>query len=263
MSASIPPPAPPQQGGGHAPPLKWGAFDFVRKIPPASGEYEWVYLWERPLRLMHWLAALCLVLLVVTGLYIGRPYFMTTGEAANHFLMGWFRFIHFTSAAVLVMTAIIRFYWLFMGNRFERWAALFPVRGRDWRNLIRMARFYLLIDTERAPKYLGHNPLQQLSYTAIYGCAAIMVLTGFALYGQADPGGLIYTSTYWVNTLLGGAQVTRFVHHVVTWMFVIFIPIHVYLSIRADHLERTGVISSIVSGGRFVPSHERFEDAEG
>jgi Ni,Fe-hydrogenase I cytochrome b subunit len=54
--------------------------------------------------------------------------------------------------------------------------------------------------------------------------------------------------------------VVRFIHHVLTWAFLIFIPIHVYLAIRADQLERTGVISSIVSGGRFVPADKKFVD---
>jgi Ni,Fe-hydrogenase I cytochrome b subunit len=52
----------------------------------------------------------------------------------------------------------------------------------------------------------------------------------------------------------------RFVHHAATWAFLIFIPIHIYLAIRADHLERTGVISSIISGGRFVPTDHHFVD---
>ncbi len=92
----------------------------AHKVPPPTGDYRWVYLWEWPLRAMHWTAAACVVLLVVTGLYIGKPYFMTGGEASAHFLMGWVRFLHFASAAVLVMTGIVRVYWLFMGNRYER-----------------------------------------------------------------------------------------------------------------------------------------------
>lgn len=230
------------------------------RVPPPTGEYRWVYLWEWPIRAMHWTAVLALLVLVVTGLYIGKPYFMTSGEASAHYLMGWVRFTHFAAAAVLVMTAIVRAYWLFMGNRYERLPALFPVRPRDWANLVRMVKFYLMIKPEQAPRYLGHNPLQQLSYTAIYGVAAIMVATGFALYGQSNPGGLIYSLTNWIGPLLGGMQVVRFVHHVLTWAFLIFIPIHVYLAIRADHLERTGVISSIISGGRFVPADHDFVD---
>jgi len=209
---------------------------------------------------MHWTAAICVVVLVVTGLYIGKPYFMTSGEASSHFLMGWVRFLHFTAAALLVMTAIVRLYWLFMGNRYERLASLFPVRSRDWRNLFRMLRFYLMIRPEQAPRYLGHNPLQQLSYTFMYALAALMVVTGFALYGQSNPSGFIYGLTNWIGPVFGGMPVVRFVHHIGTWLFLTFIPIHVYLSIRADHLERTGVISSIVSGGRFVPADHHFVD---
>lgn len=230
------------------------------KVPPPTGEYRWVYLWEWPIRAMHWIAVACILVLTVTGLYIGRPYFMTGGEASAHYLMGWVRFIHFSAAAVLVMTALVRFYWLFMGNKYERLGALFPVRPRDWVNLVKMVKFYLMIEPEKAPRYLGHNPLQQQSYTAMYLVAGTMVLTGFTLYGQATPGGVIYSLTNWIGPLLGGMPVVRFVHHALTWAFLIFIPIHVYLAIRADHLERTGVISSIISGGRFVPADHEFVD---
>lgn len=237
---------------------QWVAL--AQKQPPPAGRYRWVYLWQWPIRAMHWTAAICLVTLAVTGLYIGKPYFMTGGEASSHFLMGWVRFIHFAAAALLVMTAIVRTYWLFRGNRYERLPALFPVRRRDWGNLVRMVRYYLMLEPEQASRYLGHNPLQQFSYTAIYGLGAIMVVTGFALYGQSNPSGFIYGATNWIGALMGGMPVVRFVHHVGTWGFLIFIPIHVYLSIRADLLERTGVMSSIVSGGRFVRTDQYFVD---
>ncbi len=229
-------------------------------LQPPSGRYQWVYLWGWPIRAMHWTAAVCIVTLVVTGFYIGRPYFMSSGEASAHFLMGKMRFWHFVAAGMLVATAIVRTYWLFMGNQFERLRALFPVRGRDWSNLWRMVKFYLMIDEKNAPKYLGHNPLQQFSYTGMYAVAAVMAITGFAMYGQAAPEGFFYTMFNWVVVLLGGIQRVHFVHHIFTWIFLIFIPIHVYLALRADTLERTGTISSIVSGGRFVNRDEDYVD---
>ena len=244
----------------HDDPVRIGLVEYPRAIPPASGEYQWVYLWERPLRVMHWLAALSILVLAATGLFIGKPYFMPSGDPQSAYLMGWMRFLHFVAAAVLVMTAIVRVYWMFMGNRFERWPALFPLRRRDLRNLVKVVKFYLMIKPERAPHYLGHNPLQQFAYTGMYVVAALAVITGFALYGQSNPGGLFYVTFNWVNTLLGGAQIVRFLHHILTWAFLIFIPIHVYLALRADGIERTGTISSIISGGRFVPKHMEFED---
>jgi Ni/Fe-hydrogenase b-type cytochrome subunit len=209
---------------------------------------------------MHWAAAGSIVVLVVTGFYIGKPYFITGGEASAHYLMGWMRFLHFAAAGVLVATAIIRLYWLFAGNQFERWRALFPVWKQDWVNLVKQVKFYLMIRPERAPHYLGHNPLQQFSYTGLYLLAGAQVVTGFAMYGQSRPGGLWYTLFGWVVPLLGGIQVVHFVHHVLMWAFLIFIPIHLYLALRADLLERTGTISSIISGGRFVRSDGKYVD---
>jgi Ni/Fe-hydrogenase b-type cytochrome subunit len=241
-------------------PPGWRGISLAHKVPPPTGDYHWVYLWEWPIRTMHWLAGGSILVLAVTGLYIGKPYFVTSGDTGAHFLMGWMRAIHFGAAAVLVSTAIERFYWLFAGNKFERWPALFPVRPRDWVNLVRQVKYYLLIQPERAPQYLGHNPLQQLGYTALYGVALLQVVTGFALYGQADPSGFFFRALGWVAPLFGGMPIVRFVHHVATWVFLSFIPIHVYLAMRADLLERGGAISSIISGGRFVPAGQRFID---
>ena len=232
-----------------------------RPVPPGEGKYKWVYLWGWPIRAMHWIAALSIVVLVITGFYIGRPYFIVgSGEASSFFVMGWMRFLHFVAAGALVMTGIVRLYWLFAGNKFERFKALFPVRPRDWVNMFKQVKFYLMIRPEQAPQYLGHNPLQQLSYTGVYVVTVLMVLTGFALYGQANPAGMWYALTAWYVPLLGGIQIVRFLHHVLSWAFLIFLPIHVYLALRADIMERGGTISSIVSGGRFVPSDEKFVD---
>jgi Ni/Fe-hydrogenase b-type cytochrome subunit len=119
-----------------------------------------------------------------------------------------------------------------------------------------------MIGRGEGPQYLGHNPLQQLSYTGLYLVTIVMVLTGFAMYGQSNPGGLIHTAFGWIAPLLGGVQRTRFIHHVGTWAFVIFVPLHIYLSLRVDLLGRSGTISSIISGGRFRPTDVKFEDDE-
>lgn len=231
-----------------------------RTVPAPTGDYHWVYLWEWPIRAMHWAAVAAILVLVITGFYIGAPYFMTSGEASSHYLMGRMRFLHFAAAGVFVATAIVRVYWLFAGNQFERWKALFPYHWKDWVNLAKQVKFYLMIRPEAAPQYLGHNPLQQLSYTGLYLVAMVQIVTGFAMYGQSRPEGFWYTVFGWVVPLLGGIQMVHFVHHVLTWVFIIFLPVHLYLALRADILERTGTISSIVSGGRFVRSDVTYVD---
>jgi Ni/Fe-hydrogenase b-type cytochrome subunit len=229
---------------------------------PGREGYRWVYMWHWPIRAMHWLAAGSLVVLVATGFYIGRPYFAPApGETADLFVMGTMRFVHFVAAGVLVATGIVRVYWLFAGNRYERLPALFPLRGRDIRNLFLTVRKYALMQGDAPPHYVGHNPLQQLSYTGFYLIILAQVLTGFALYGLADPDGFFYRVLGFESAwFLGGVPMVRFIHHVLTWVILIFVPIHVYLALRADLTEHTGTISSIVSGGRYVRSDVDYED---
>ncbi len=235
---------------------------FGKPVPRERGDFTWVYLWGAPLRIMHWIAALCIVALVITGLYIGRPYFATGGEASAHFLMGKFRFVHFVAAAVIVMTGIVRAYWLIAGNAFERFPALFPMTPRNLRNMWNVMRTYFNFHTEDQPHFIGHNPLAQWSYTGVYMMMLVMILTGFTLYGQSNPTGVIYHTLSWVPALFGGLQVVRLVHHALTWAFPIFALIHIYLAVRADYVERAGVISSILTGGRFVASDDQFEDID-
>lgn len=238
------------------------AYGFGRPLARERGNFTWVYIWGAPLRAMHWMAAASILVLIVTGFYVGRPYFGTSGEASAHFLMGRMRFLHFTAAAVLVMTGIVRVYWLLAGNRFERLPALFPFTPHNLKNLGRTALGYLTLNPEHAPVYVGHNPLQQLFYTAIYAITVVMVVTGFALYGQSNPGGAIHQVFGWVAPMMGGLQVVRLVHHALTYAFIIFIIFHVYLGIRADYVERAGVVSSIITGGRFIPANDEYEDFE-
>ena len=235
-------------------------YTLGRPLARERGNFTWVYLWGAPLRAMHWIAAASILVLIVTGFYVGRPYATTSGEASAHFLMGRMRFVHFTAAAVLVMTGIVRFYWLFAGNRFERFPALFPFTPHNLRNLGRTAWSYLTISEKGAPLYVGHNPLQQLGYTMLYLVAVIMVVTGFTLYGQSNPGGLIHQMFGWVSPLLGGLQTVRLVHHALTYYFIIFIIIHVYFGVHADYVERAGVISSIITGGQYIAGNDDYED---
>lgn len=241
---------------GPAAPVGTAAEPVVQGLP----EYRWVYLWRWPLRLTHWVSAASVTVLIVTGFYIGAPYFTTWGEASSHYMMGWARFLHFAAAAVFVPAAILRVYWLFAGNKWARWPSLLLVRKQDWANLWKMVKYYFLLKTEKMPHYLGHNPLQQFSYTLIYLVVIVQMVTGFAMYGLADPGGFFHSAFGWVGPLFGGIQVVRFAHHALTWVLLIFIPVHIYLAFRADVVDKEGEMSSIFSGGRFVRTDIKFED---
>jgi Ni/Fe-hydrogenase 1 B-type cytochrome subunit len=254
--------SPPAHPIGPAGPASGPDTMLGRRIPRASGDYRWVYLWGLPLRAMHWIAAISIAVLVVTGLYIGNP-FGIAGAPQIGPLMSRVRFVHYLAAVFLATTGIVRAYWLLAGNRFERLPALFPVRPRDIRNLFKMVKFYgFMARAEETPHYLGHNPLQQMNYTLVYVVTALEVITGFILFGLAWPTGTIHGLTNWMIPLFGGIQNVRFLHHAITYFFLIFVPAHIYLAFRADTVEGGGTVSSIITGGRFFEPEHHYEDEE-
>ena len=241
-----------------------GAIRVVKTRKPlkyGEGTYRWIYLWQFPIRITHWFAAGAITILAMTGYYIANPFLGTSGEASAHFMMGWVRFFHFGAAGVLVAAAILRVAWLFFGNSYESWRALFPWSRRDWVNTFRMLKAYALVRPEESPHYLGHNPLQQINYTLLYTVAIVEIVTGFAMYGLADPGGFFYRWFSWVGPALGGWQIVRLLHHAIMWFFIAFLPLHVYLVIRAAFMDRSGTLTSIFTGGRFVREDVPWEDA--
>ncbi len=234
-------------------------FPLGARFAPPSGNYRWVEPWGAPLRAMHWIAALAIVVLIVTGLYIGRPYFLTTGGPPQY-LMGYIRLAHYIAAGVFVMTGLVRVYWLFAGNQFERLPALFPIRVRDWVNLWKQVKYYLMIGKGEGVHYIGHNPLQQLSYTFTFVVSVVVVVTGFSMYGQANPGGFWYSLTQPMINAVGGIQIVRLVHHLCVWWFIIFPIIHIYLVMRKEITEHGGGLSGIVSGGHYIRADHDYVD---
>ena len=66
-----------------------------------------VYVYEAPVRLWHWVNALAITVLAVTGYFIGAPLPTMPGEASDHFLMGYIRFAHFAAGYVFAVGLLV------------------------------------------------------------------------------------------------------------------------------------------------------------
>jgi len=84
---------------------------------PASVDLERVYVWEIPVRLAHWIIFFSILILSVTGYYIGRPFIDVPNPATDHFVMGTARAIHLYTAIVFSLAVLVRIYWLFDRHR--------------------------------------------------------------------------------------------------------------------------------------------------
>ena len=93
-----------------------------------------VYVWEFPVRLYHWVNAVTVCVLAVTGFIIGNPTSVSfAGEAYQQYWFGWVRFLHFASAYVFTFNFLMRIYWGFVGNRYARWQNFIPHRAAQLR----------------------------------------------------------------------------------------------------------------------------------
>lgn len=212
-----------------------------------------VYVYEAPLRLWHWVNALAIVVLAITGYFIGKPLPSMSGEASDHYLMGYIRFIHFSAAYIFAIGFLGRIYWAFVGNHHARQIFILPIFNLNWwKEVVHEIKWYLFLVKE-PKKYVGHNPLAQLAMFFFFTIGAVyMILTGFALYGEGLGRGSWADLMFgWVIDVLGGnsMQVHSW-HRMGMWVTLIFVIVHVYAAIREDIMSRQSLISTMVSGWR-------------
>jgi Ni/Fe-hydrogenase, b-type cytochrome subunit len=215
-----------------------------------------LYVWQLPVRFTHWLTAACIMVLSITGLYIAEPFLIPPGGS----VMTTIRTVHIATAIALLVSGLIRTIWLLAGNRFARWKAFIPTKRIQVTELFRQAAFYGFLRRE-IPKVLGHNQLAAAAYLVLFCLLLIETITGFALDGLlgAEPGASMFG---WLRELVG-PQAIRLVHHLAMWVILAIALFHVYSCILVDHVERNGLMSSIVSGYKFVTTEEVVESRDG
>jgi Ni/Fe-hydrogenase 1 B-type cytochrome subunit len=211
-----------------------------------------VYAYEAPVRIWHWVNAAAIVVLCLSGYFIGSPPATQPGEASAHFLMGYIRFAHFTAGYILTVGLVGRAYWAIAGNHHARELFSIPLLQKAyWVEVLRMLRWYLFL-IPRPNQYVGHNPMARLAMFFGYLLVTLfMIFTGFALYSQGAQMGSWQDRVFgWVIPLFGQSQDVHTWHHMGMWTMVIFITLHVYAAIREDIMGRQSMISTMISGHR-------------
>jgi Ni/Fe-hydrogenase 1 B-type cytochrome subunit len=220
-----------------------------------------VYVWELPVRLYHWVNALCIVVLSVTGYMIGRPLLFPVGGEANfNFAFGWVRFIHFVAAFVFFFNFLARIYWGFAGNRYARWDNFIPLTPaqltRQWTEFVQVMKVDVLQARVEPLESVGHNAMAGWTYFATFLAFLFQAVTGFGLYAAMSTSW--FPSIFkWIVPLMGGDFAVRQWHHLAMWFFIIFSIVHTYLVFYHDYVEGRGVISSMAGGWKFVEKREK------
>ena len=115
-----------------------------------------VYVWQYPLRLVHWGLVICIGALSFTGYYIHDPFIV--GQTNTKFLMGWFRFVHESFGMAFIALFLLRLYLFFAGDRWVKWQAMVPLHKAQWKEMIEVMKFYGFIRPTPVSK-VGHNAM--------------------------------------------------------------------------------------------------------
>lgn len=215
-------------------------------------ERDVVYVYEAPVRLWHWVNAAAILVLGVTGYLIGTATPTMPGEASANFLFGYIRFAHFAAGHILAVGFLLRVYWAFVGNTHAKQIFFVPIwRKRWWGEVLHEIRWYSFL-TAKPKKYVGHNPLAQLTMFFLYTLTtAFMIITGFALYSEGAGIDSWQSKVFgWVFSIWPNSQDVHTWHHLGLWALITFAIVHIYAAIREDIMSRQSIISSMISGER-------------
>ena len=223
-----------------------------RGITPRKLDLREVYVWEFPVRVYHWVNAVCIFMLCITGYLIGNPLVLGGHlEASGSYFFGTIRFIHFLFSFLFFFNYIMRTYWAFVGNKYSRWQNYVPYTKNQWKEFWAVVRVDILQIKHQNIESVGHNSLASFTYLIVFLLFLMQSLTGFGMYAAMSDGWFPKLFA-WIVPVLGGDEITRHIHHILMWVFIIFSMIHIYQVFYHDYVERRGVTSSMIGGWKFI-----------
>jgi Ni/Fe-hydrogenase 1 B-type cytochrome subunit len=214
-------------------------------------KYLGIKEWSASLRINHWCVAISIFVLIVTGFYIADPFTISSGETVDKFFMGNVRFVHILFGTFLIFLSIWRLYLAFFSRFHADWRDF--LAWTDIKATIEQIKFYLLISEHPEKKYL-YGPMQALAYTGCWFLGVVTTVTGLILMGAGYHAGLTSIASFVlkpIENLLGGLAMVRYVHHIFTWFFILFIVVHIYMAFWYDAVLKQGTVSSMIGGTTF------------
>ena len=216
------------------------------------------------MRINHWVVAICMVAAIITGLYIGHPYYQSfiADTAVDKYVMAWNRWIHLMAAIIFDVSSIIVGY-LYFFSRFEKpYKKIIPTAT----NIKEFFEVLLnLITFNRRKKFdsTHSDSFNIVFFTVFHLLLAWMLLTGLQLYVHGLASGLSSIGTWWAAMLhlatdwtinfTGGTNIdVRFAHHKAMYAIIVWIMFHVYYQIWRTIFWKEADISIVVGGSKFV-----------
>jgi len=214
-------------------------------------EFSFSYRWQ------HWIRALSIVVLTITGFYIAVPFVTPIPNAEpTNFMYALFRSWHIIFGFIMSAVILFKSYLFVFGRKheMERDAIKDIINPKIW---IEQIGYYLFIT--KHPKLSGvYNPVQFMAYAGFYFMMFLLIITGFILYVHVyhdGLGGFLYDPMLSLEVMMGGLAMVREIHHITMWGVILFILGHVYMAIFNAVYGKEGAMDAIFSGLKWHKKH--------
>jgi Ni/Fe-hydrogenase 1 B-type cytochrome subunit len=220
------------------------------------------------MRFNHWVVAICMVAAVITGLYIGHPYYQSfiADPAVDKYVMAWNRWVHFIAAIIFDVSSIVVAY-LYFFSRFEKpYKKLIP-NGKNIKEFI--AVFINLITLNRKKEFdSSHADSFNAVFFFIFHLMLLwMLLTGLQLYVHGLASGLssignwwpamLHLVTDWTVWATGGTYMdVRLSHHYTMYYIIAWVMFHIYYQFWRTIFWQEGDINIVVGGSKYVKTDD-------
>ena len=220
------------------------------------------------MRIVHWLNAICMVVAVITGLYIGHPYYQSfiADPAVDKYVMAWNRWGHFIVAIIFDVTAVLIGY-LYFFSRFEKpYKKLIPT----WKNIKEFCEVFLNLITFNRRKNFdsSHSDSYNIVFFTIFHLLLVfMLLSGLQLYVHGLASGIssigawwpamLHLATDWTLQVFGGNMGVRIAHHTSMYLILVWVMCHIYYQIWRTIFWKAGDIAIVIGGSKFVREEEK------
>ena len=240
--------------------MKKEGYKSVKRMTPA-------------MRTIHWVNFFSMIVAIVTGLYIGHPYYQSfiADPAVDKYVMAWNRWGHFMVAIIFDVTSIIVAY-LYFFSRFEQpWKKVIPT-GRNIKEFFAVLINLLTLNRKKDFDSSHSDSFNTVYFTIFHLLLAWMLFTGLQLYvhglesGESSIGAwwpwILHVATDWtipVSAWLNGSAVSiaslmdvRISHHYTMWFIIVWVVFHIYYQVWRTIFWKEGDISIAFGGDKFV-----------
>jgi len=226
--------------------------------------YKKVERMTSAMRIIHWVNAISMIVAVITGLYIGEPYYQTliADDAVDKYVMAWNRWGHFIVAIIFDVTSIIIAY-LYFFSRFDKPILKLIPTPKNIKEFFEVLLNLVTLNRRKNFDSSHSDSFNTVYFTIFHLLLVWMLFTGLQLYVHGLESGIssigawwpamLHLVTDWTIPVTGGTLMdVRISHHITMWLIITWVAFHIYYQVWRTIFWKEGDIAIVVGGSKYV-----------